>query len=174
MENNHTLLDCEVQEGAELQMEINWGMQIVVKTWDNNNLNMDVLPIDRMVHIKAMLEHQTRVPSYQQRWIFSSKVMQDDFTLQDYNISNGETLLQRRKTGWLRSPGCQLIQCVWCGDFSVSSLIRGFPKKKKYALLSSARAQFEFIAGMRVLSGDKQLPAAIEAREPGRKLGFKA
>ena len=98
MENDLTLSDCDVQEGAELQMEVNWGMQIVVKTWDDKNITMDVLPIDRTMLVKAMLQDQDGVPTDQQILISASGIMQYDFTMSDYNIRNGETLLQMRMT----------------------------------------------------------------------------
>ena len=59
LENVCTLSDCNVEVDSELQMEISFQMQIGVRTWDNQNLNMDVFAIDRVMVIKAMLVQQT-------------------------------------------------------------------------------------------------------------------
>ena len=87
-------------------------MQIGVRAWDNQNLSMDVFAIDRVMAIKAMLVQQTRIPVNQQILLFASSVMQDDFTLQDYNVRNGEIVLQMKSTELLASEGGQLGQCA--------------------------------------------------------------
>ena len=112
LENACTLSDCNVEVDSELQMEINFQMQIGVRTWDNQNLNMDVFAIDRVMVIKAMLVQQTRIPVNQQILLFASSVMQDDFTLQDYNVRNSEIVLQMKSTELLASEGGQLGQCA--------------------------------------------------------------
>jgi hypothetical protein len=100
MENLATLKDCNVEMHSELHMEINFQIQINVRTWDNRNLSMDVLVIDRVRAIKTMLVQHTRLAVYQQILQFDSSVMQDDFTLQDYMT----TLLfkSRTLTCWVR------------------------------------------------------------------------
>ena len=93
LENVFTLSQCEVEMDSELQMEINFQMQINFRTWDNRNLSMDVLAIDRVLAIKTMLVQQTRLAIHQQILLFASSAMQDDFTLQDYNVRNGGIVL---------------------------------------------------------------------------------
>jgi hypothetical protein len=108
LENDCTLKDCNVQVGSVIQMEINYPMQIGVRTWENRNLNVNVFASDRVMVVKVMLEQQTRVPIHQQVLILASTVMQDDFTLQDYNVRNGEILLQMRNNEPSASPSIHL------------------------------------------------------------------
>ena len=54
-----------------------------------------------------MLVQHTRLAVHQQMLLFVSSVMQDDFTLQDYNIRNGEVVLQMKDPELLASAGNQ-------------------------------------------------------------------
>jgi len=60
--NNHAISDYNIQEGAVLPMQIEWGMQILVATWYNKSLPMDILPIDTIHVLKAMIQHQEGIP----------------------------------------------------------------------------------------------------------------
>jgi hypothetical protein len=94
MENVATLKDCHVVMHSELHMEINFEIQIVVKTWDNQLLSLEVLAIDTVWKLKTKLVQLTRLPENQQVLLFGSSVMQDDLTMRDCNVRNGDVILQ--------------------------------------------------------------------------------
>jgi hypothetical protein len=73
---------------------------------------MDVLVIDRVLAIKAMLVQHTRLAVYQQVLQFESSVMQDEFTLQDYNVRHDDVVIQITNTDLLGSAERQPMEWV--------------------------------------------------------------
>lgn len=111
LENDCTLKGSIVQAGSELWMEIKYPIQICVQTWDNQNLIMDVFASDRVKVVKVLLEQTTGVLTHQQMLTLASAVLQDDFTLQDYNVRNGAILIQMRNSEPLAIGVGQHSQC---------------------------------------------------------------
>jgi len=161
LENDCPLKACNVQVGSVIQMEINYPMQIGVRTWENRNLNVNVFASDRVMVVKVMLEQQTRVPIHQQVLILASTVMQDDFTLQDYNVRNGEILLQMRNNepsaspsihlssqskvpfSWCFRQGCASVVCAASQPIftAVGAAIAAVVAKENHSLSSSSRCR---------------------------------
>ena len=92
--NDRTLSDYNIQEGAVLHLQAEWGMQICVETWDNKTIMMDIVPVDTIAFIKAMLQSEEGIPTDQQILISPAGVLEDDRTLSDYDIRKGHTLHQ--------------------------------------------------------------------------------
>jgi ubiquitin C len=101
--NNCAISDYNIQEGAVLHLQIEWGMQILVVTRYNKTLLMDVVPVDTVGFLKAMIQHQEGIPPDQQVMISTAGLLEDDRTLSDYNIKEWDTVHQLRMCPQLAS-----------------------------------------------------------------------
>ena len=143
LENLFTLSECYVVMDSELHMEINFQIQINVRTWDNRNLSMDVLVIDRVRAIKTMLVQHTRLAVHQQMLQFVSSVMQDDFTLQDYNVRNGDVVIQIKDTELLASADSQLSQWAQEQQSKLDNIQLVFPPGLRICRVCRVPAYFQ-------------------------------
>lgn len=67
-------------------------MEIYVKTLTGKTIPLNVSRSDSIADVKLNLRDVEGVPPEQQRLIFAGKLLEDDFTLAEYNIQRESTL----------------------------------------------------------------------------------
>jgi ubiquitin len=67
-------------------------MQVFVKALTGKNITLEVNPEDTIERLKQKIQEREGIPPSEQRLIFSGKQLEDNKTIQDYNIQKDTTI----------------------------------------------------------------------------------
>ena len=94
LEDSRTLSDCKIQEEATLHLVLpsHSGMWIFVSDLIGKTIPLNVQSSDTIENVKAKIQDKEGILQVQQQLLFASEVLEDDKTLNDYNIPTHATL----------------------------------------------------------------------------------
>ena len=98
LKDKGTLSDYDIQENSILHLlrpvlPLNdTAMEIFVMTQTGKTFTLEVKPSDEVWEVKAQIEDKQGIPLDQQRLIYAGQILEDGYTLSEYNIRNKSTL----------------------------------------------------------------------------------
>ncbi len=94
LKNDCTIRDYNIQRGTALHLvlRLRGGMQIFVKTLTGKTITLEVVPADSIEKVKAMIQVKEGIPPDQQHLIFKGQKLENDRTLEEYNVTCGAAL----------------------------------------------------------------------------------
>ncbi len=96
LSDDHTLNYYNIQKESTLHLSLRQLcdlMQLFVKTQTGKTvITLDVVPEDTVQTVKRKIMDEVAIPVYQQQITFAGSILEDGFTLNDYDIQSGSTL----------------------------------------------------------------------------------
>jgi len=89
LENDHTLSDYKIHEGSVLVLIV---CRINVKIQKDKTITLDVKPSDTLDSVKAKIQEKEGIPLDRYRLFLDGRKLEDDHTLQDYDIDERKSL----------------------------------------------------------------------------------
>jgi ubiquitin C len=92
LEDDKTVNDYNIEDMANIHLVLRLRggamRQIFVKTLQGNSITLDVSQDDTIQSVKEKIQEKQGIPIEQQRLIFNGKQLEDDKTVNDYNIED--------------------------------------------------------------------------------------
>ncbi|KAA6379107.1 MAG: putative Ubiquitin [Streblomastix strix] len=103
LDDNRSLQSYQIGEGGIVNLVVKQKentsnqqeqrqFEIFVKTLTGKTLTLQVRQTDTVLQVKQKIQELERVPPCQQRLVFARREMEDDQSLQDYNVQRDATM----------------------------------------------------------------------------------
>lgn len=101
LEDKKTILDYGIQPGEVLNLILKLSNQILIKTANGQTLNIEADHNNTIEHVKNLIEKLNGTPAEKQRLELDGKIMEDNLSLNDYNIDKDSkiTMVVKEHTG---------------------------------------------------------------------------
>ena len=91
LKNDLCLVDYNISDYSMVFLNVK-PIQIFVKVPTGNIVNLNVSLSDTIKNIKALIQEKEQIPVNQQKILFNGNVLNDECTIDNYNIRNNNTL----------------------------------------------------------------------------------
>ena len=107
LDDAYTISDYNIKEGSTLQLDRHsrGSMHIYVKMQNGKTITLDVQPKSSISKVKLKIQDEEGISPDRQRVMYILKELEDDRTLEDYNIYNESTLYLTVR----RASGLQVV-----------------------------------------------------------------
>ena len=94
LENGHTLAEYAVQQQSKLQLTsvLLGGMKVSIALPNGKEITMEVHDSETVADVKAMVEHQEKVPAHQLCLAYEGEELEDGRTLASYKLDTRTSL----------------------------------------------------------------------------------